>query len=210
MTIDDISAAVARYPGDPAVVAVDAALWIPNKTGIRDCDREVVSRYISRKISFCLCNSTIAARRGWKTVDIRIALEQDGFVEAPTNGPSIYFETYPHPTLVNMLDLPFRPEYKKGKIAFRRAGLRQLGEQLLAYASANGTTFKDRDIRDATVPSEIDALNGREFKLAEDRLDAFVCALIAISWIESGVPGNEIIGNSGQGTIIFPNPHRST
>jgi predicted RNase H-like nuclease len=206
MTVDHISASVATYPGDPAVVAVDAPLWIPNRTGIRDCDREVVSRYIRRKIGVYPCNNTIASRRGWKTVDIRIALQQVGFVEAPAAGPSVYFETYPHPALVNMLDLPFRPEYKKGRIANRRAGLHQLGEQLLAYASANAVTFKDPTVRDATIPPDVNVLNGRELKLAEDRLDAFVCALIAMSWIEFGPPGNEIIGAPGQGMMIFPRP----
>jgi predicted RNase H-like nuclease len=150
MTVDHIAAAVTDYPGDHSVVAVDAPLWIPNRTGIRECDREVVSRYIRRKIGVYPSNGTIASRRGWKTVDIRIALEQAGYVEAPDAGPSVYFETYPHPALVNMLDLPFRPEYKKGKIATRRAGLHLLGEQLLAYAAVNKVTFKT--VRFATPP----------------------------------------------------------
>jgi predicted RNase H-like nuclease len=102
--------------------------------------------------------------------------------------------------------LPFRPEYKKGRLANRRAGLHQLGEQLLAYASANAVTFKDPTVRDATIPPDVNVLNGRELKLAEDRLDAFVCALIAMSWIEFGPPGNEIIGAPGQGMMIFPRP----
>lgn len=206
MSIDDISAAVARHPGDPAVVAVDAPLWIPNATGIRDCDREIISRYISRKSGVYPCNSTIAARRRWQTTAIRVALEQLGFVEAPATGPSVYFETYPHPALVNMLDLPFRPEYKKGRIASRRAGLHRLGQQLLAYAAANDVTFRDRAVRDATIPPDVEALRGRALKKAEDRLDAFVCALIAVSWIESGRPGNEIIGIPGRGMMIFPSP----
>ena len=207
MTVDDSSAAVARHAGDPTVVAVDAPLWIPNETGIRDCDREVARRYSNRKIGVHACNRTIAARGGWRTTAIRRALEEAGFIEAPARGPSVYFETYPHPALVNMLDLPVRPEYKKGKVANRRTGLQRLGKQLLAYAAANHITFKDRDVRDATFPAGVDVLPGRELKLAEDRLDAFVCALIAVSWIESGRLGNEIIGAPGRGMMIFPHPH---
>ena len=204
MDIPAIRAAVPEPSGQPVAVAVDAPLWIPNETGIRECDRQVVSRYINRKIGVYPCNSVIAARRGWKTVDIRVALEDAGYVEAPAAAPAVYFETYPHPALVNMLDLPARPEYKKGRIADRRKGLRRLGEQLRDYAAANGIDFHDDATLQATIPADIDSLGGRELKMAEDRLDAFVCALIAAHWMDLGEDENEIIGSPGQGLMIFP------
>ena len=204
MSIDDILAAVLRHAGDATVVAVDAPLWIPNATGIRECDRQVVSRYIRRKIGVYPCNSTIAVRRGWKTIDIRVVLEEEGYVEAPAAGPAIYFETYPHPALVNMLDLPVRPEYKKGRIESRRQGLRRLGEQLLDYAAAHQIRFPDDATLQATIPVDVESLRGRELKMAEDRLDAFVCAMIAAAWMDWGEAGNEIIGAPGQGMMIFP------
>jgi predicted RNase H-like nuclease len=206
-SIMDIAAIRAALPAPtehPIAVSVDAPLWIPNATGIRECDRQVVSRYIDRKIGVYPCNSVIAARRGWKTVDIRVALEDAGYVEAPHEAPAVYFETYPHPALVNLLDLPARPEYKKGRIADRRRGLQRLGEQLHDLATSRGVAFRDEAVLRATIPADLDALRGRELKMAEDRLDAFVCAVIAADWLDFGRDGNEIIGAPGQGLMIFP------
>ena len=202
--IDAIRAAIPEPSGQPIAVSVDAPLWIPNETGIRECDRQVVSRYIDRKIGVYPCNRVIAARRGWKTVDIRVALEDAGYIEAPHAAPAVYFETYPHPALVNLLDLPTRPEYKKGRIADRRRGLQRLGEQLHDLARARGIRFVDDATRRAAIPIDLDALRDRELKMAEDRLDAFVCAVIAAEWLDFGRDGNEIIGAPGQGLMIFP------
>jgi predicted RNase H-like nuclease len=209
MDIDAIRAGFPTPSNQPVAGAVGTPLWIPNETGIRECDHQVVSRYIDRKIGVYPCNSVIAARRGWKTIDIRVALEDAGYVEAPAAAPAVYFETYPHPALVNLLDLPSRPEYKKGRIADRHRGLQRLGRHLHDLATTRGIRFADDRTRRATIPTDLEALGGRDLKLVEDRLDAFVCAVIAADWLDFGRDGNEIIGAPGQGLMIFPDARAS-
>jgi len=190
--------------GSRTVVAIDAPLWIPNPTGARCCDREVISRYNRFKIGVYPCNQTLFRNRNRGEL-LRAKLESEqGFVEAPKRGSRIYFETYPHPAIVNMLDLTERHRYKKGRMACKKEGLRRLGEMLLErLPAASPPVVCTPELQELLSP-DVDKLRGRDLKLAEDAIDALVCAYCAASWLDLGGRGNYVIGKPGTGMMIFP------
>lgn len=194
--------------GTATVVAVDAPLWIPNEAGARDCDRVVISRYHRFKIGVYPCNRQLFADRP-RSEDLRERLMAEGFREAPEDADRVFFETYPHPAIVNMLGLDERIAYKRGRVAKRRKKLRMLGEALLqALPVLTPAVMDSGSLREALKP-DLEALKGRALKQAEDRIDAVVCAYCAASWLDRGDQGSERIGKPGAGMMIFPKRGRS-
>lgn len=182
------------HAGRSTVVAIDAPLWIPNETGVRDCDRKVASIYAKFLIGVHSCNRRRFAQFPRSEALRRELMDRGGFVEAPDRGSRVFFETYPHPAIVNVLRLSQRVAYKKGPVTNRRRNLRCLAEMLLAELPiASPPVARSKRLLGALRPG-FDELRGKALKAAEDRVDGLVCAYCAAAWIETGDAGNERIG----------------
>tara|TARA_B100001123_G_scaffold449509_1_gene615139 strand:- start:3362 stop:3958 length:597 start_codon:yes stop_codon:yes gene_type:complete len=190
---------------DNTTVAVDAPLWIPNQIGIRNCDRQIIKDYHKFKIGVYPCNKTIANKRNWKTTSIRKVLSQEGYSEAANHGLA-YFETYPHPALVNILDLKERPLYKKGDLTSRYSALSSIGKLLLNRVTNGNPKVRPDKLLLQLLQPEFDTLSLKTFKSAEDQFDAFVCAYCAAYWSDLGISQSTIVGDMSAGLMIFPQP----
>ena len=162
--------------------------------------------YWSFKIGVYPCNKALFAKRPRSRL-IRDRLEGEfGFSEAMTDTEAslTYFETYPHPAIVNLLGLPERIAYKKGRVADRRAGLVRLARGLRRSLPTARPAVAANSELDALLVRDWRRLRGRHLKAAEDEIDALVCAYAAARWFAAGPRGSEIYGQPGQGMLIFP------
>ena len=192
------------HAGRSTVVAIDAPLWIPNETGSRDCDIEVMRQYGKYLIGVYPCNKSLFRNKRRCEALRRELMDRRGFVEAPDRGSRVFFETYPHPAIVNVLRLSQRVAYKKGPVKNRRRNLRCLAEMLLAELPiASPPVARSKRLLEVLRPG-FDELRGKALKAAEDRVDGLVCAYCAAAWIETGEAGNELIGKQRRGMMIFP------
>ncbi len=202
---DQIAAWVATHASGCCILAIDAPLFVPNATGTRPCDREVARRYWSYKIGVHACNRTRFPRPRGELICQRLEAEH-GFHEVLSGceGSLLYFETYPHPAIVNLLRLDERVRYKKGPVALRQANLARLAADLGRVLPAlDPPLLADSGLDDLLRPTR-QGLRGRALKQAEDAIDALVCAYAAAYWIAHGRDGSEVVGRPGEGMMIFP------
>ena len=197
---------IAAQAGPHCVVAIDAPLFIPNRTGTRACDRCVASRYAAHKIGVYPCNQRLFERLPRSRL-IRRRLETEfGFSEATTDieGTLTYFETYPHPAIVNLLELDERIAYKKGRVRQRRERLSLLARLLRERLPRLDPPVAPDAELDTLLVRDWQGLRGRGLKAAEDEIDALVCAYAAARWIAAGLRASEVYGRPGEGMMIFP------
>ena len=177
---DEIVRWISRQLDGPAVVAIDAPLLVPNETGRRPCEAQVAEAYAGRKAGPHPSNRTLNADTEGTIRGERLAaaLEAHGFGDPWTNSERTLLEVYPHPTLIEVFDLPERLLYKAKPglgVSGRRNGLRRLSSLL-------------GDLRDAEPPllaprvRVSEAKKGAALKAIEDRLDARICAWVASLW----------------------------
>ena len=125
-------------------------------------------------------------------------------MEAPVRSDRVFFETYPHPAIVNVLRLDRRVAYKKGRVGHRRRKLAWLGRKLLGELPMRSPRVLDTAALSFVLGRDLEPSKGKALKAAEDAIDAVVCAFCAASWLKLGASGNEIIGSPGHGMMIFP------
>ncbi len=197
----------------PGLVAIDAPLAVPNSAGARPCDREVAATFRRFHAGPYPANRHNLGRYGGlRGEEIRTRLQAAGFhfnhriaARQPTRQ---VIEVFPHPAIVSLFHLPRVLEYKSrpGRaLAYRVSELARLRDNLSALADADPPLH---------LPPEVSAmdlkrLSGRALKEAEDRLDAVVCAYIALYAWTHGPPGYLAFGESGSnvaeiGQIVVP------
>lgn len=187
-------------------VAVDAPLVVTNRTGMRACERAVARAYGRYGAGCHPSNLTLlrqevpraaalASRLGW-----RVGPTQQGRPGAPA-----CVEVYPHAALVGLFGLPRRLLYKKGGFATRREGFDALVALLEGWEALDLRTPAWTDLRTelgaATRPVDLDRV--------EDRLDAVVCAGVALLWQRQSAGGPAVLtvyGDPAADHILAPHP----
>ena len=200
---DDLLAWVRTFSSPRAIVAIDAPLLVPNEFGKRPCETEVSRVYGSRHAGPHSSNRTLMTRVNGRIrgEDLVSQLELDGFADPWSGSDRVAMEVFPHPALVEIFDLPERLAYKKGRVAERREGLRELN-RLVA-------TLDEADPPGWFEPLSIgDDVRGRALKGVEDLLDARVCAWVALRWAHAGPSGMTIYGDASSGHIAVPTVSR--
>ena len=180
-----------------AFAALDAPVVCPNLTGARPVDR-LTHRLFARFHAGCYPANLGKCPRPARLAARLVA--EEGFAVGwglPPDVPRAAAEVYPHPALVRMLGLPRIIKYKKGPGDARRAEWQRLQRLLGAWLRREHPEFvRNADLRDL--------LGGTLTKDREDRLDAFVCALIAHwHWKHAG-RRSEVIGDLLTGFILLP------
>jgi predicted RNase H-like nuclease len=190
-------------------MAVDAPLVCPNRTGSRPVDR-LTHRLFGREHAGCHpSNARLCAR------PLRIArgLQADGFMlgwdlgteaaeaahQAAADGadPRLAMEVYPHPAMVRWFGLQRILKYKRGTVAERRREFRRYQSLL---RSAIEVRFPELELGSVGIG----LLEADYSKEAEDRLDAFFCALIALHhWRHRGQK-SQVLGDTRSGFLVLP------
>ncbi|NJL04003.1 MAG: DUF429 domain-containing protein [Chloroflexaceae bacterium] len=212
--MEAIIAYVVQHAADqPAIVAVDAPLRVPNEQGRRPAEAElgrIFARYQAgahpanrQRLSFD------GVVRGEQLVQ-RLAAhgfhESDGHDLAAcsaTHRPII--EVYPHAAMVALFGLERTLKYKvkpHSSAEFRlaewaryQAYLRDLGHATPALHVPNG--LLEQDVAD---------LRGRRRKAYEDQVDALLCAYIGLYTYTWGQQRCRTFGTLATGALIVPMP----
>jgi predicted RNase H-like nuclease len=191
-------------PEEPALIAVDAPTLIPNKTGMRLCDR-LAHRYFGQYDAGCY-----PANQGRPfapaLIEFGLALEKRGFQHAPEitpQAPGRYqIELFPHPATIHLFKLKRILKYKKGRLGDRRQELEKLrAYQLLTFSQLSPQlVLNPQDL--PTIP-----IRGKAVKQVEDQLDSITCAYAGAHWWWWGRARNWVLGNGQTGYIVVPAPY---
>lgn len=189
------------------VVAVDAPLIVINETGQRLCETRVGQRFGRFGAS---CHSTNLSRNP-RPAGARLvaALSGLGFrhdldlSRAKGQSGRWIFEVYPHPAMIVLFGLERIIRYKKGSVADKRRGLKQLQALLLTLTRNGGALVETDDFR-RLCDQDVEELAGRALKHYEDSLDAAFCAYLAFHCWLWGDARNEMFGDLEAGYIVVP------
>lgn len=196
-----LAALAARIPARArALVAVDAPIVCPNPTGARPVDR-LTHRLFHREHAGCHpANATTCPR----PPRVAAALGALGFAIGHDlrAAPRLLAEVYPHPALVRWLRLPRIVKYKRGPAAARRAEFARLQRGLHRLAAARFPFL--------ALDGETRGLLAAPWsKPVEDRVDAFVCALIGLWHVHHRGRRSEVIGELASGFLLLPEELRA-
>jgi predicted RNase H-like nuclease len=205
---DEIAAFLARTAPGEVVVAIDAPLVVPNRTGRRDCEAEVTRRFGAYDAG---AHPTNRSRPGMDPPRAHALARRFGWcidpAQAPCEGVPVAIEVYPHPAMVALFGLgrviPYKhkPGRDLASLQDAAAGLldhveRVCGPTLALHASARWCEIR-RTVHDAGRKSELRAV--------EDEVDAVVCAYLAWLWGRRD-PRMEVLGDVDRGYIVVPGP----
>lgn len=203
---DEIISFISQIAGtQPALVAIDAPLIVPNLTGSRPCDREV-TRLFGRYHA-----GTLPANRnrfGGKVRGEEIVhqLVTRNFTHSPNLARQAkvrqVIEVYPHPATVVLFNLSRILKYKarKGrKLEERQKELTKLQGLIASLNQATPSLQIDKPVFRSPA-----SLASKAFKDHEDLLDAIICAYIIYYAWYWGPEGYRIYGNLDTGYILVP------
>lgn len=194
---DEIDDWLADHAPHPAVVAVDAPLLVPNATGMREAEKQIMRAFGRYKLGAHAANRSILhldPPRGFLLAE----RHQWNLEVSAADGP-VCLEVYPHALLIGWFGLAERLLYKKGPD--RPLGFRRLAELLESIPSLQLQTSP----RWAQLRSLIDRPARGDLTRIEDELDAIICAHAA--WLWSHEPHSLMAyGVVGHGQIVAPPP----
>ena len=163
------------------LVAVDMPMARHPVVGRRPSDKAISSNYGAKRAA---THSPSASRPGAVSDTLRADFEAHGYALctcAPARG---LIEVYPHPALIEFLEAGTELEYKAGKIAAywrndspdaRHRKLREVWARIV-----EGLERRIKGVKDA-LPPPAPRIRGWRLKAYEDKLDAVVCAAVAIA-----------------------------
>jgi predicted RNase H-like nuclease len=199
-----VQAFVAQHESAHTVVAVDAPLIIRNAEGRRPCEAALGAVYARRQAGCHPANlalypdaSSVALARWLEGRHYRHAPEADETTDR------VMLEVYPHAALVAAFDLPVSLKYKRGGVAQKRAGLRQLSG-LLGRLCVGPAPIRAGGLVTPLLSRDVDVLRGQALKAHEDTLDAVVCAYVAACWARRHTEGIDVFGDASSGYIVNP------
>jgi predicted RNase H-like nuclease len=206
-----VSAYIVRHAGDgPAIVGVDAPLWVPNETGRRPGEAEIGRVFARFQAGAHPANRSRLAFDGIVRGEALVAaLAAHGFVHAPEVSAGLpvrqVIEVFPHSAMVALFGLDRTLKYKAKP---RRSAELRLGEWRRYQAYLAGLAVADPPLRGQTalIGQDVAALRGRRLKGYEDQVDALMCAYIGLYAFRWGAARCRAFGSFDGGYIFSPVP----
>jgi len=207
-TDDEIVSFVSEHLARLTVVMVDAPLVIPNRRGMRECDR-LTHVHFGRQQAGCYPANRVnmgrytggvprGERLGRRFERLGFPWPLRGLPRAGVRGGRWLFECYPHPAQVRLFprervhkNTPPRQPWGMARAEFRR------------YLDLVRALRRPRIRLPAGLLRELDVARavGRGYKRREDLLDAIFCAYLA-ALVPRGAL--EMLGEPERGSIVVP------
>ncbi|KPV53919.1 hypothetical protein SE17_06850 [Kouleothrix aurantiaca] len=202
--------AEAAPTGTPALVGVDAPLWVPNATGRRPGESELGAVFAKFQAGAHPANRGITAfRQGVRGEELVARLAAHGFTHdcaiAPGAPARQVIEVYPHSAMVALFGLPRTLKYKAKPRRSRETRMAAWAEYQRHQAALAAAEPPLRG-QDAIVAHDVGALRGRALKDFEDRVDAVMCAYIVLYGFRWGAARCRTFGTMEGGYIYSPVP----
>ncbi len=181
----------------PRAIALDLPLSKDIITGRRPADREVSKAYGSKGAA---AYPPTKNRPGRISEDTFSALQKIGYQFAGANvSPGqtpVFLETYPHPAIIELLDLPYRLQYKvskRRKYWREETPLRRWELLLDSFEKLWKGLKKQLTGLEGVLPKPAGLsranYRGAPYKGYEDALDALVCAWVALQFLKKDCIG---------------------
>ncbi len=208
---DEIVEFVLAHAGDdPALVTIDAPLWVPNVTGRRPAEAEIGAAFGRYRLAAYPANRTKLAVdkavRGEVLVD-RLAAHR--FVHraevAALQPVRQIVEVYPHPAMLAFFDLPRPLPYKARPhrtLAARHTAFRQFQALIKSLEAATPALTATNDL----LAQNVHDLGPTALKRYEDQLDGVMCAYIGHYLWRWGMARARVFGSMAEGYITTPVP----
>lgn len=204
----EVLAFLDRHADPGCIVAIDAPLTVPNVGGRRPAEADLGAVFGRFQAG---AHPTNRLRVGDASGSVRgerlvAALQERGFVHDPRlvagEQARRVVEVYPHPAMVSLFGLARTLKYKnKGQ---DKVILHGAWAALHAHLRALETAEPPLHGLDTLLGTDTTALRGRGLKNHEDRIDAVVCAYIALYAWHWGAARTEIFGTLEGGYILSP------
>ena len=195
---------VKEHDSGTTFVAIDAPLIISNPEGQRRCETLVGNCYGGRHASCHTSNLSLYPQAA--SVTLASQLIKLGFRHAPlarSEDQRVMLEVYPHPALLELFALPSILRHKKGNVATRRGGQREL-QKMLSELSRFAPPLERTPRLSGFLATNTNALRGTALKSSEDALDALLCAYIAYYYWFWGLARTRLFGDPNSGYILVP------
>ena len=190
------------------IISIDAPLVVPNELGRRFAEAEIgrlfrkynAGAYPSNRKIF---NSWYGGIRG---EEISKDLERQRFVHSPNikqfEQGRIFFEVYPHPSMVVLFNLntilKYKPKQKRSYI-FRYQEFEKYINHLRNLSNSDTKLV----LPDYILNQNLSELKGKKLKSFEDKLDGIFCAYIAYYYWKN--PDKcRVFGDITKGYIVTP------
>lgn len=209
-SIDEIVDYIIHYAGaTPALIAVDAPLWVPNEQGRRPGEAELARWFRRYEAGAHPANRRRLAYDGVVRGEALVtALAEHGFAHRPAIAADTatrqVTEVYPHPAMVAIFGLERTLKYKRRgpDSATHLAAWQRYQQELRELSGADPPLTGQHDLAACDVAS----LRGKALKAYEDRVDAVFCAYIALYGWRWGAARCRTFGNFAEGYIFTPVP----
>ncbi|HWB72587.1 MAG TPA: DUF429 domain-containing protein [Egibacteraceae bacterium] len=203
---DEILAWLRPHVGDGCVVAVDAPLVVRNATGSRPCEK-ALNRCFGRFHAGCYPSNTTRVPPRAERLAAALDLPVDPFFAAGSQVRRA-IEVYPHAALVALFALDRTLKYKarRGRTVECRHGE---FARLLGLLESLATADPPLDVRRAPRWHQLAATVTAErvaarLDRAEDELDAYLCAYVALHRWAHGQARSRVVGDTASGYIVTP------
>jgi predicted RNase H-like nuclease len=202
---------IAAWAGvGPAIVAVDAPLRVPNEQGRRPAEAAIGLAFGRYHAGAHPANRQRLAFGGVVRGEALVAaLEGYDFayttaIAAGARARQIV-EVFPHPAMVAIFGLSRTLKYKAKP---KRALAERLAEWGRYLTHLDGLAGDDPPLTGQARLTAMDvaALRGRRLKDHEDRVDALMCAYIALYALRWGAARCRVFGTAEDGSIFTPVP----
>ncbi len=210
-TDDEIVAYIEQHAStSPAIVAVDAPLWVPNMRGQRLAETELGQAFRRYEAGAHPANRQRLAVAGVVRGEALVAaLQQRGFSHASTITSGIavrqVIEVFPHPAMIALFGLDRTLKYKaraNRSLELRLRAWQHYQQHLLALTTADPQLQGHAEF----VQQDVARLRGRALKAYEDQVDALFCAYIALYAWRWGSTRCRTFGTLTEGYIFTPVP----
>ncbi len=211
----EIAAFIREHMARQVIVMIDAPLVLPNRTGMRPCDRlthrlfgrQHAGAYPANRENMGRYNGGVPRGEALGLLlhrQLGFRWPPPGVREAVGRQGRFVFECYPHPAQVVLFGLDRALKYKR-----KRQGLAAARAEFARYL-----VFMQERLRSPRIEFgrrllrelDVSEARGRDYKDREDRLDAIFCAYLAALVPRARM---ECIGEPSEGSIVVPTPLRT-
>jgi predicted RNase H-like nuclease len=194
----------------PAIVAVDAPLVVPNMNGRRPGEQELGKIFAKHQAGAHPANRCLPVfRQGVRGEELVRQLGAYNFTHKESIDAELeirqVIEVYPHAAMVALFGLERTLKYKakpQRSIEARRAAWDEYQRHLNALAERDPPLHGQAQL----TRVDIAVMRGRRLKEYEDRVDALMCAYIALYGFRWGMARCRSFGTLEEGYIFTPVP----
>jgi predicted RNase H-like nuclease len=193
---------ISEIDDDIRGVAIDAPLIIKNKSGQRQCERELGRAY-GHKGAGC---HTANLERFPDSMTVKFSSQLQGFKHRGNpDEDKFQIEVYPHPAIIEMFGLSKRLLYKRGGVTVRREGQIALANHIRSLKNSKFLKLNIEDsIQHQLKADYIFSLNGQSLKTNEDALDSIICLYVCALYVKDESRRENTFGTVDDGYIYVP------